>query len=321
LATPRSTEGAPRDELEELLHSVREQLLRREESPSGNWIESSANELRAGTKPGWYLPVAEGGGIAFYARRGSEAYGHVHASPGDHPREVALLLAQAMLDGLPADVGSIDVGFTGLSGPHENDVVAELSRRPGSSLIERQAMERAITSADANPGLTPPPGLRALPVRDITLDALADLDRRSFQGTVDERLLGPRFEEYRHVLGAILDGSLGRFLDEASVALVATDPPALVGALLTSEQSARRAIFVDLMVDPGHRRRGYGRFLLQWGFRALLALGHGRVRLWVTMANRPARTLYEQFGFETTGRATIYRWDRGGSARQPQTPR
>jgi ribosomal protein S18 acetylase RimI-like enzyme len=321
MVSPRPTEGAPRTELEELLYSIRQELIRREEAPSGDWVESSANDLVSGTKPGWYLPVSEGGALAFYARRGREAYGHVHAGVGDGPREAAGRVAIAMLDGLPPEIASIDVGFTGLSSEHERDVVAELLRRPGSSAIERQAMERAITPADADPGLLPPTGARAVPVRDVTLDALADLDRRSFRGTVDERLLGPRVEEYRHVLGAILDGSLGRFLDEASTALVAGDPPRLVGALLTSEQSARRAIFVDLMVDPELRRRGYGLFLLKWGVRALRATGHGRVRLWVTVANAAARGLYERFGFTTTARATIYRWERSAGSPQAQTAR
>jgi len=321
MASPRPTEGARREDLEELLQSVRRDLRRRGEAPTGEWVEGSAADLHSGAKAGWFLPTSEGGGLAFFARRGPEAFGHVHASEGDDPAGVARRLAISMLDGLPEDVTSIDVGFTGLSGPAEREVVADLARRPGSSTIEREARERPITPPDGDPGIRPPSGLRTVPVRDVTLDALADLDRRSFRGTVDERLLGPRVEEYRHALSAILEGSLGRFLDEASTALLTAEPPSLVGAILTSEQSARTAIFVDLMVDPGLRRKGYGEFLLRWGFRALLALGHSNVRLWVTVANSPARALYDKFGFVTTAQATIYRWERGVSSAQPHAPR
>lgn len=321
MSSPRPTASASRDELEELLNGVRKALLRREEAPAGDWVETSATELRAGTKLGWYYPVTEGGGLAFWTRRGPEAYGHVHAGEGALRGAQAERLATAMLDGLPLDVASIDVGFTGLLPEEERSLTRTLGRRPGASVIEREALERPITDADNDPALRPPPGLRQVPVRDVTLEALADLDRRAFRGTVDERLIGPRTEEYRYVLGSILEGSLGRFLDEASTALLEGEPPQLVGAILTSEQSARRAIFVDLMVDPGSRRHGYGRFLVRWGVRALLALGHEQVRLWVTVANTPARGLYDSFGFRRTSSATIYRWERGGSAAHPQIPR
>jgi ribosomal protein S18 acetylase RimI-like enzyme len=320
--TPRRAEGAPRDELEEILYDVRRELLRREESPAGDWVESTAIDLRSGAKIGFYVPTAEGGGLAFWTRRGPEGYGHVHAGHGADPGAVAEQLARTMLDALPPDVRSIDVGFTGLPPEEEPRVLSALARRPGSSTIQREAMERRITTADAEADVRVPPGLRVVPIREVTLDALADLDWRAFRGTLDERLIGARVEEYRHVLASILEGSLGRFLDEASTALVTEGTaPRLVGALLTCEQTARRAIFVDLMVDPELRRRGYGRFLLAWGLRALRALGHEQVRLWVTVANQPARGLYEVFGFRPTAGATIYRWERPGSEPQPQAGR
>jgi ribosomal protein S18 acetylase RimI-like enzyme len=245
----------------------------------------------------------------------------VHAGEGPDPESTALRLATAMLDGLPAEIRSIDVGFTALAPEGESRLVGELVRRPGSTRIDREAMERAIGPEDERFGISPPSGLRTVPVRDVTLEALADLDWRAFRGSLDERLIGSRIEEYQHVLASILGGSLGRFLDEASTALLTTGTPRLVGAILTSEQSARRAIFVDLMVDPELRRHGHGRFLVQWGLRALRALGYERVRLWVTVANAPARALYNDFGFVRTTGATIYRWDRPASGPQPQAGR
>ena len=99
---------------------------------------------------------------------------------------------------------------------------------------------------------------------------------------------------------ALLAGSLGRFLDEASIALILPDPPRLVGAILSAERSPRKAIVVNFMVDPEFRRRGYGRYLFRWELRALWALGYQRVHLWVTAANEPARRLYKEFHLEPT---------------------
>ncbi|MGP8075088.1 MAG: GNAT family N-acetyltransferase [Thermoplasmata archaeon] len=317
--TPRRTTAATREELEELLQMIRRELLLRAELPTGEWVEESASELRSGAKPGWYLPRESGGGLAFFARRGTAAYGHVHAGEGDAADARAHRLATTLLDALPREISSIDLGFTGLSPTAERSVAGRLAARPGSLVIERHAMERELSAADGE-RLTESPGTaRLVPIRSVTLDALVDLDWKAFHGSVDGLVLGSGIDEYRRVLQSMLDGRVGRFLDEASIALVETDPVRLVGAIMTTEQSARRAVFVDLMVDPERQRRGLARFLMRWGFRALWAFGYERVRLWVTAANRPARNLYESLGFRTMAEATIYRWDREASAPQAQS--
>ncbi|MCI4340202.1 MAG: GNAT family N-acetyltransferase, partial [Thermoplasmata archaeon] len=58
----------------------------------------------------------------------------------------------------------------------------------------------------------------------------------------------------------------------------------------------------------------------EFGLRAARALGYAEVRLWVTEANTPARTLYERHGFRTAQHALIYRFSRPapGGAPQPQ---
>jgi GNAT superfamily N-acetyltransferase len=316
---PRPAPEARPSDLEELLQMVRRDLLLREESPSGDWIEESVRELRSGDRPGWFLPLAGGGGIAFYRRRGAHAFGHVHVGPGVTGPDRAVRLATTLLDSLPGAIASIDLGFTGLAGEEERATVARLAQRPGSTVIERVAMERALSAADAEPLPDLPRDTIAVPVREVTLDALADLDLRAFRGTTDELLLGGGIEEYQRSIESLLAGQLGRFLDEASVALVEREPPRLVGALLTAERNIRRAIFLDLMTDPDRRRRGLGRYLLRWGFRALWALGYQSVRLWVTLANEPARALYQDLGFAEGVRATLYRWDRAPTSPQPQT--
>jgi GNAT superfamily N-acetyltransferase len=164
--------------------------------------------------------------------------------------------------------------------------------------------------------------LRHVPIRAVTVDALAELDFRSVLGTVDAMLIGDRVEEYRRVMASVLEGSLGRFLDEASTTLFLPEPPRLVGAILSAERSPRKGIFVSFMVDPEFRRRGYGTYLFRWGLRALWALGYERVHLWVTAANEPARRLYDGFRLEPTVRSTIYRVVReGGVPPQPQAAR
>jgi ribosomal protein S18 acetylase RimI-like enzyme len=318
---PRPATGASLDELLELVHGVRQELLLREEAPTGDWVERSAIALRSGEQLGWFYPLASGGGLAFFSTREAEAFGHVHVGAGPAPAERARHLADRLLDGLPASIRTVAVGFTGLAVEDERSVLAALADRPGSTVIERRAMERSLTAEDERSAGPAPSDLKFVPIRSVTLDALADLDVRAFAGSTDALLIGNDVAHYRFVLETILDGRLGSFLDRASTGLYRPDPPRLVAALLSVEQSARRAVFVDFMVDPGERRRGYGAFLLRWGFRALRSLGYERVRLWVSVTNLAACRLYEANGFRTTASTAIYRWERGDPPAQAQSGR
>jgi ribosomal protein S18 acetylase RimI-like enzyme len=318
---PRPATAAPLDELLEIVQSLKHELVQREETVTGDWVEESAAELRSGQRTGWYYPIARGAGISFYAPRGTDAFGHVHVAAGPGAVERAARLATAMLDAMPPGIAAVNVGFTGLGPEEERALATRLAERPGSTAIDRYRMERPLGPKDAEAPAGPPAGFVLLPVRSVTLDALADLDRRAFLGTLDELLVGRATSDYFRVLRSLLDGHLGRFLDEASTALLFDDPPRLVGAILSVEQSPRRAVFVDFMVDPSERGRGHGRFLLHWGLRALWALGYSSVRLWVTSANQRARHLYDESGFRMTASASIYRWDRPGSEPQPHSAR
>jgi ribosomal protein S18 acetylase RimI-like enzyme len=318
---PRTARGAPEDELLELAQLLRRELQLREEGPSGDFVESFASGLRSGEKVGWYVPIGEGGGLATRSERGPTSYGHVHVGPGPDALERAEGLSTALLDSVPEHVRAVSVGFTGLPSELEDALLERLARRVGSTAIRRYAMERALGPEDAREPVAAPDGLSQLPLGDVTLDALAELDQRAFRGTTDEMLVGGDLAEYRRALRAMLDGELGPYLEHASSALYRADPPALVGAILSAERSARHAVFLDFMVDPGDRGHGYGRFLLRWGFRALWALGYERVRLWVSETNAPARRLYDSVGFAITNRAVIYRWDRGSVPAQPHSAR
>lgn len=318
---PRPTRGERRTDLEERLGEVRRELGRRDELPSGAWVEETAQELYDGSKAGWYYPAAAGGGIAFFARRGREAYGHVHAGGPADATERAVRLATALVDGLPADVASVTLGFTGLSAEEERTAAQRLSERPGSTVIGRRALDRPLSATDGGAAEPPPAGTDLVRLTDVTVEALADLDRRAFTGSFDELLIPEGPDGYRRVLQEMLDGRLGRFVEEASFALVETEPIRLIGGVLTTEQSIRRAILADFVVDPERRRRGLARYLMRAVLRALWALGYESVRLWVTEANRPARGLYDAFGFRTIAEATLYRWDRPAATSHPHDPR
>lgn len=318
---PLPAHGARLDELVEIVHQVRSALLARDEAPAGDWVEQTAEGLRSGTTRGWYYPVASGPGVGFYTTSGPEAYGHVHMSEASGATDRAERLTELLLGDLPSSVRSINIGFTGLSPAHELELLGRLAQRPGSTVIERMAMERSLGTDDGRPPGPVPDRLALVPIRAVTVDALADLDFRSVQGTVDALLIGERPEEYRRVTAALLEGSLGRFLEEASTALLQPDPPKLVGAILSAERNPRKGIFVSFMIDPEFRRRGYGRYLFRWGLRALWALGYEHVHLWVTAANEPAQKLYREFRLEPTVRSTIYRVTREPGSPQPHSGR
>jgi ribosomal protein S18 acetylase RimI-like enzyme len=315
---PRAATAGTADELLELLQAVRREVSLREEDPSGEWVERSMEDLRAGRKPGWfYSPSNEGGGIAFATVRETRAWGHVHSADEDRSRRLSV----ALLDGLGELTGGINLGFTGLTVEAERRLATSLSGRPGSAVIERYAMERALGTEDERAAGDPPDGLRRIPVRDVTLAALAELDWRSFRGSTDDVMVGGSPEEYARMVTSLLENGQGRFLDAASTVLLASEPDRVVGAVLTSEISSREAIFLDLMVDPEYRRRGYGRFLLRWALRVLRGLGYEKARLWVTATNTSALRLYDSAGFGRVATTTIYRWDRPPAGPQPQRSR
>ncbi|HYA54397.1 MAG TPA: hypothetical protein VEG42_02205, partial [Thermoplasmata archaeon] len=213
---PLPAKGARVDDLAEVVHQVRTALLARDESPAGDWVEQTADAIRRGTTRGFYYPASVGTGLAFYTTSGPEAYGHVHVAEESGATDRAERLADALVHDLPARIRSINVGFTGLSPGHESELLARLSERPGGALIERMSMERSLGADDGRSPGPVPEGLSLVPIRSVTVEALADLDHRAVRGTVDALLIGDRPEEYRRVTAAVLDGSLGRFLDEAS---------------------------------------------------------------------------------------------------------
>ena len=306
----RPANTAPPELLLEMMQSVRKALIERGEAPAGEWTEQSSEGLRSGRLKGWYLPGDPARGLAFHSANGALGYGHVHVTPGPRAVDDACTLVETTLGDLPGRVTAINLGFTGLRPEEERSALQRLGNRPGSTTIRRIALEREVRGSDVEAGPKVPSGLMLRPIRSIPVDALAEFDVRVFRGTVDAALMGDDLAECRRIFDELLAGRMGRFLDEASIALVDPKAGTLVAAILTAELSPRRAVFLDLMVDPDRRRAHVGTFLLAWGLRALWAMGYDRAHLWVTEDNRPARGLYDRFGFSQVASAMIYRWSR-----------
>lgn len=319
---PRPATAAPAEDLLELFQAIRRELKLREEAPTGAWVEQSADEARRGVRPAWYYPpAADGGGLAVYTRRGTKAWGHVHSAAGPSAEERALRLATTLVDALPLDLLSLALGFSGFDLAQERRVAHALANRPGSQVVERFQMERRLRPDPPAEVPPPPAGVRLIAVRDATLDAIADLDARTFEGTLDDLVVGGSRQQYADMVQGLLDSQMGRFLDEASTLLFQPDPPRLVGGVLCGEASPREAVVLDLMVEPERRGHGHGRFLLRWGLRALHALGYATATLWVTEANRAAIRLYETEGFLRTASTVIFHWGRPVGEPHPQTSR
>lgn len=318
----RSARDARGDRLMELTHEVRARLHERGEVLPSGWVEESAQDLRAGRLVGWITEGAGPGGLAVLSLHGRRAVGHVHVELDGDAVGRAAELVEAILTAERAGVVRTDLGVTGLSETEEDELGRRLEPTAGFRLVRRFALERATRPTPTSEEAEWPPGVERVPVREIPTEQLAQLDWAAFQGTPDESFVAEDVEGDRRLLADILGGHLGRFLDEASAALVTSDHQ-LVGLILTSEESARRGVFLDIVVHPAHRGQGLGRRLVLWGVRALAALGHDQVRLWVTETNLPARRLYERTGFVPAMRTVIYRWEAvsGGAPPQSHTAR
>lgn len=87
---------------------------------------------------------------------------------------------------------------------------------------------------------------------------------------------------------------------DAAAFLLATLDGTLAGYVVAdvfAGFSARKGHIKDLAVGPDYRRRGIASRLLSSSLTRLRAGGAGLVNLEVRRDNRPARSLYEDFGF------------------------
>jgi GNAT superfamily N-acetyltransferase len=84
-------------------------------------------------------------------------------------------------------------------------------------------------------------------------------------------------------------------------AVVDEEPVGWVWLCLPSPANGRDSAWVyDVLIEPEHRGKGYGRAVMEAAEVEVVARGVTRIGLNVFGRNRPARTLYESLGYEVT---------------------
>ena len=94
---------------------------------------------------------------------------------------------------------------------------------------------------------------------------------------------------------------LGRLTDEQTVFFVASVDGRDAGLNRFTARDGVAGLY-SMWVDPGVRRRGVGRLLVEAVVDEARSRGHGSLLLEVVQSNVGAIRLYEQCGFEMTGR-------------------
>ena len=133
-------------------------------------------------------------------------------------------------------------------------------------------------------------GMRQAGVKDIP--ALSKLLLSAYLGTIDQ-------EEETEAEALIeiektFNGEHGPFVPECSM-VMASGEELLSAALVTRWQG--RPFLAFSMTNPNHKRKGLARACLVATMEELRSRGEQELRLVVTLANNPAKRLYESLGF------------------------
>ena len=289
----RPARELPRDELWNVIGTIRHDLGARGEILPPSWVDETADAIVQGAGAAWYAgertrPRALG---ILWVRDG-RGYGHLHALAGAAAVPDIASLARRLTEALPDSVGRLDIGSTGLTQPDEVEAGRQLGGEAGFSTLLRHSMARALSAQNPPPEPRWPPGVEVTSVRRVPMEELTALDWRTYRGTPDETLLSASPEGNREVLENALAGLFGPYLDDASPA--AREPGGrLLGFAIGCQESLRSGVVLDIAVVPVFKRKGLGEALLLRCLRGLLALGYPRAHLWVTDGNLPARSLYE----------------------------
>jgi ribosomal protein S18 acetylase RimI-like enzyme len=144
-------------------------------------------------------------------------------------------------------------------------------------------------------------GMRIAHWRDSDALDTVRLMSRAYAGVPSARCFAPRglLEEWASYLAQLIKmPACGRFLPSAS--LTATQPGDIsaCGVLLTTALQPQTAHIAQIAVDPGIRRKGLARDLVETTCALAAASGYQRITLLVAEDNEPARTLYAAAGFE-----------------------
>ncbi len=153
--------------------------------------------------------------------------------------------------------------------------------------LPRSFMRAGLDAPPAAPAIA---GLRA-PRRDDAA-ALGALLRAAYAGTIDDE--GETEAEAVEEIVKTFGGTYGAY-DEACSRLVERDGVPVSACLVTRWQA--RPFVAFSVTHPAWQRRGLARAGLQAAMHALHARDDHELRLAVTLANAPARALYESLGF------------------------
>lgn len=299
-----------RDQLWDLIGTIRHQLGLRGEILPPSWVDETADGIGRGVGTAWFSGDARNpAALAILWLRELKGYGHLHSIAGSSAVPDLVLLARHLAAELPSDVSRLDMGSTGLAETDERELGRGLGEDPRFSTLLRHSMVRPLSSPTTPPEPHWPSGVELTSVRHVPFDQLTSLDWRTYRGTPDESLLSGTPEGNHELLENALAGLFGLYLDEASPA-ARDSAGVLLGFAVACQESLRSGILLDLAVDPDFRRRGLGEALVLRTLRALQALGYPKAHLWVTEGNHPARSLYEKVGFVVDASAAIYRWSR-----------
>jgi len=306
----RPARELPRDELWNLVGTIRHQLGARGEILPASWVDETADAVARGVGTAWFSgEVRSPTALGILWLREKKGYGHLHAMKGAEAVPDLIRLGRHMAEGLPAGIDRLDMGSTGLAESGERELGRGLSEDRRFIMLLRHSMVRALSGSPPPPEPRWPDGMQLTTVRHVPLEELTAFDWRAYRGTPDETLLSGTPEGNRELLENALAGLFGTYLDDASPA-ARNSTGALMGFAVACQESLRSGILLDLAVDPEFRRRGLGEALVLRTLRALLALGYPKAHLWVTEGNRPARALYDKVGFTVDVSAAIYRWFR-----------
>ncbi len=132
--------------------------------------------------------------------------------------------------------------------------------------------------------------------KDIRIRML-ECDPDAYGGTLEEALGRPK-SYWKERAAASADGT-------SQKTFAATAGRLWVGIVtcFIQEESPTDGYIVGMWVDPGWRKQGVGRSLLEAASEWSRRKGLKSVRLHVNEAIQPARRLYESLGFEYTGRS------------------
>lgn len=168
----------------------------------------------------------------------------------------------------------------------------------GFASFGRSEMRRRDDSVRPRPELPPGGTLRRVGEHDT--QALAQLHRAAYHGTIDRYLFLEEEDELadaRRMMGDLFSGRWGPVEPAGSVGIE------LDGRLVAAVLAVRRrdgVLIADVMVDPSVQGRGLGRAVLLGSLEGLARAGATPVFLAVTESNDRAKRLYASVGFERT---------------------